>query len=213
MWHQSKIEQLERLRSEIPPTAPWLPILMIHIRSQVKTRQNKSKLQILKDYQNFKILQETLHVTHLLKLLNKMYKYEMDPTRTLGATERLGMWDGRTDRRTDWVKPIYLPTTLLCGGYKKYMCYSWCHSDNWCHHWGNDLVPSVQCHYQITSISVDQDLQHYDVQLSGHNELMSGQTDLVTPATGGGYIFSVWREAAACMIGAWKKNKYCDYLL
>ena len=47
-----------------------------------------------------KILQETLHVTHLLKLLDKMYKYEMDPTRTVGATERT-QDGGRTDRGTD----------------------------------------------------------------------------------------------------------------
>ena len=40
--------------------------------------QNKTKLQIL---------QLTLHATHLLKLLDKMYKYEMDPTRTVSATE------------------------------------------------------------------------------------------------------------------------------
>ena len=46
------------------------------------------------------ILQETLHVTHLLKLLDKMYKDEKDLTRTVGATERT--WDaGRMDRRTD----------------------------------------------------------------------------------------------------------------
>ena len=38
----TQLEQLERLRSEIPPTAPWLPILMIHITSQVKTRQSQS---------------------------------------------------------------------------------------------------------------------------------------------------------------------------
>ena len=31
-----------RLRSEIPPAAPWLPILVIHIRSQVKTKQSQS---------------------------------------------------------------------------------------------------------------------------------------------------------------------------
>ena len=86
------------------------------------------------------MLQKTSHATHLLKLLDKMYKYEMDPTRTGGATE----WTrdaGRTDRqtdgrtslenlisaamkqavphtdwRTDGVKPIYPPTTSLCGG-------------------------------------------------------------------------------------------------
>ena len=66
------------------------------------------------------ILQETLHATHLLKLLYKMYKYEMDPTKTVEATERTRdagqTRDGRTDRRTDGVKPIYPPTTSLCGG-------------------------------------------------------------------------------------------------
>ena len=56
-------------------------------------------------------------MTHLLKLLGKMYKHEMDPTRTVGATERTRDV-GRTDRRTDRVKPIYyLPTTSLCEGY------------------------------------------------------------------------------------------------
>ena len=38
---QVKLEQLERLHSEIPPVVPWLPILVIHIRSQVKTRQSQ----------------------------------------------------------------------------------------------------------------------------------------------------------------------------
>ena len=32
-----KLEQLERLRSEIPPTGQWLPILVTDIRSQIKT--------------------------------------------------------------------------------------------------------------------------------------------------------------------------------
>ena len=34
------------------------------------------------------MLQETLHAIHLLKLLDKMYEYEMDPTRTVGAAEQ-----------------------------------------------------------------------------------------------------------------------------
>ena len=70
------------------------------------------------------MLPETLHGTHLLKLLDKMYKYEMDPTKTVGATERTrdagwtdGRTDGRTEGRTDGVKPVYPPTTSLCGGY------------------------------------------------------------------------------------------------
>ena len=36
-----QLEQLERLHSEIPSAAPWLSIV-IHIRSQVKTRQSQS---------------------------------------------------------------------------------------------------------------------------------------------------------------------------
>ena len=98
--------------------------LVIHIRSKVNTRQSHSYnfKKIAKNYE-FEILHETLHMTHLLKLLNKMYKYEMDPTRTVGATERTrdagrtdGQTEGRTDGRTDWVKPIY-PTNnfVVCG--------------------------------------------------------------------------------------------------
>ena len=37
-----KLEQLERLHSENTPAVPWLPILLIHIWSQVKTKQSQS---------------------------------------------------------------------------------------------------------------------------------------------------------------------------
>ena len=109
----SQLEQLERLHSEILPVAPWLPTLGIYIRSKVKTRQSQSyKFKKIAKNSNFKILQETLHATHLLKLLDKMCKYEMDPTRSVGTTERTRD-AGRcgTDRRTDRVKPIYPQTT------------------------------------------------------------------------------------------------------
>ena len=77
------------------------------IPSQKKT---KAKLQILKIAKNtnFEILQETSHVTHLLKLLDKMYKYEMDPTKTVGTTERT-----RDAGRTDGVKPVYPPNNFV----------------------------------------------------------------------------------------------------
>ena len=114
---QYKPEQLERLCSEIPPTTTWLPIIVIHIRSQVKTRQIQScKFEKNAKKSSFGILQETLHTTHLLKMLDKMYKYEMDPTRPVGTIERTRD-AGRTDGRMDGVKPIYPPTTSLCGGY------------------------------------------------------------------------------------------------
>ena len=119
-----KLEQLERLRSEIPPTAPWLPILVIHIRPQVKKRQSQSyKLKKNAKNSNFEILQETLHATHLLKLFDKIYKYEMDPTWTVGATERTRdarrtqdgcRRDGRTDGQTEWNQ--FTPQQLRCAG-------------------------------------------------------------------------------------------------
>ena len=64
-----------------------------------------------------------MHETHFLKLLDKMYKYETDPTRTVGATERTrdaGRMDGRRDGRTGGVKPIYPPTTTMFGGYNQH---------------------------------------------------------------------------------------------
>ena len=73
------------------------------------------------------VIQETLHETHLLKLLDKMYKYEMDPTRIVAATERTrdavrmdghmdGRMDGWTDGQMEW-NQYTPPTTLLCEGY------------------------------------------------------------------------------------------------
>ena len=44
-----------------------------------------------------------------------MYKYEMDPTRTVGATEQTRD-AGRTDRQTDGVKPIYPPNNFVVQG-------------------------------------------------------------------------------------------------
>ena len=110
-----KLEQLECLHSEIPSAAPWLPIQVIHIRSQVKTRQSQSyKFKKIAKNANFGTLQETLHATHLLKLLDKMCKYEMDLTTTVGATERT-QDAGQTDGRTDGVKPIYPHNFIVWG--------------------------------------------------------------------------------------------------
>ena len=60
---------------------------------------------------NFVILQKVFNATHILKLLDKMYKYEMDPIRTVGATE--WTWDaGRMDGRMAWNQ--YTPQQLCC---------------------------------------------------------------------------------------------------
>ena len=78
IYHSPKLEQLKRLHSEIPPATPWLPIQVTDIRSEVKRRQSQSyKFEKIAKNSNFKILQEILHATHLLKLLDKMFKYEI----------------------------------------------------------------------------------------------------------------------------------------
>ena len=72
------------------------------IPSQNKT-QSKLKIKNNAKISQFDFVQEILHAT--LQLLDKMYKYEMDPTRTVGATERtrdVGRTDGQTDGRTEW---------------------------------------------------------------------------------------------------------------
>ena len=123
----SQLEQLERLRSENAPSASWLPILLVHIGSQVKTRQSQSyKCKKMPKFIFFKFWRKkALHATHRLKLLDKMCKYEMDPASIVEYTERTRFCpqtdrrtDGRTDRRTDKVKPVYpgpLSTSLKRG--------------------------------------------------------------------------------------------------
>ena len=98
-----KLEQLDHQRSYRRP-------MITHTSDshQIPSQnKRKSKLQIKKNAKNsnLKFLQETLHVTHLLKLLDQMYKYEMESTRTVGATERTrdaGRRGRRTDGRTEW---------------------------------------------------------------------------------------------------------------
>ena len=78
-----------------------------HIQSQNKA---KSKLKILKNCQKYKFCDT--HATHLLNLLDKMYKYEMDPTKTVGATELTrdaGRTDGQMDGQTDGRSETSIP--------------------------------------------------------------------------------------------------------
>ena len=80
-----------------------------------QTRISKSRPNDLED-----IGQGSSHATHPLMLLIVCTKYGKNPSWTVDATERTrdaGRTDGRTEGRTDGVKPIYPPTTLLCGGY------------------------------------------------------------------------------------------------
>ena len=65
---------------------------------------------------NFKIFQETQHATHLLKLVDKMCKYEMDPTSIVEDTERTRFCpqtDRRTDGQTDGRRETSIPPLQL----------------------------------------------------------------------------------------------------
>ena len=69
------------------------------------TRQSQSyKVKKFAKIAKFGIWQQILYATHLQKLLDKMCKYETDPTRSVEDTERTrdaGRTDRRTDRQTD----------------------------------------------------------------------------------------------------------------
>ena len=82
IWHDAnpKLEQLERLRSEDTPAASWLPTLLSHLGSQVKTRSN--------DLEDIGQGQRSSHATHLLMLVIICTKYGKNPSRTVDPTER-----------------------------------------------------------------------------------------------------------------------------
>ena len=63
----------------------------------------------LKNLPNFNlwIFKQMLHATHLLKLLNKMCKYEMDPMSLLKIQSWHDSVHRWTDGQTDKVKPVY----------------------------------------------------------------------------------------------------------
>ena len=108
-----------------------------------------------------------------------MYKCEMDPTRTVGATERTrdaGRMDGRTDGRTDGVKPIYPPTTFFWGGHKKTddVYHSGQNAEKWQSYKGNirDEPACFHWHYSL--------LGRFTVKL---NELQNWDVDSECKAT------------------------------
>ena len=73
-----------------------------------KSKEDKVKVTNLKN-SNFGILKRALHVTHLLKLLGKMCKYEMDPMSILEDTERTRFCP-QTDRRKDGQGDTSIPS-------------------------------------------------------------------------------------------------------
>ena len=61
--NEDELKQLERLRYEIPPLPHWLPIPVIHIRSQVNRRQSEN-YKLKKKSQKFIFTTCALNVTH-----------------------------------------------------------------------------------------------------------------------------------------------------
>ena len=76
-------------------------------------KKTKSKLQIPTICQKFKFWKFTitltgLHATHRLKMLDKMYKYEMDPTSIVEDTERTRLCP-QTDGKTGGQRETSIP--------------------------------------------------------------------------------------------------------
>ena len=104
-----KLEQLECLCSEnSPPPLPWLPILRIHIRSHVITRQSQT-------YKFHKIAKNSMW--------NGSSKYcgRYRADKVLSTDGRI---DRRTDGRTAWNQ--YPPLQLRwSGGYNEHISANW----------------------------------------------------------------------------------------
>ena len=113
--YQTQLDQLERLRPEDTRARRLMITHTIEsywIPSQKKT---KSTLHMFKEFakiSNFSILKQSLHATHLQTLLDKMCKYEMDPTSIVEDTEQTRFCP---QRRTRWNQYTPLSTSLKQG--------------------------------------------------------------------------------------------------
>ena len=76
-----------------------------------KSKEDKVKVTNFKNLPKFQIFKQTLHATHLLKLLDKMCKYEMDPMSIVKDTEQTRFCP-QTDRQTRWNQYTPLSTSL-----------------------------------------------------------------------------------------------------
>ena len=97
----------------------------ITVDATEQTRFSKSRPNDLEDIGQG---QRSLCATHPLIVVIICTKYGKNPSRTVDVTERTQQ-AGQTDGRTDRLKPIYPPTTLLFEEYNN-LCY-------WIHNLGN----------------------------------------------------------------------------
>ena len=83
---QLQLEQLECLCSEDTPAASWLPTLLSHVGSQVKTRSND--LEDIGHHLWHTFFIRSSPVTHFLMLVIICTKYGKNPSRTADTAER-----------------------------------------------------------------------------------------------------------------------------
>ena len=110
---QTELEQLESLRSKDTPAASWLSILLSYIGSQAKRRQSQGyKFNEFAEISDSLILKQTLHATHLPKLLDKICKYEP-------VLLKIQSGHDSVHRQTDGQGETSIPPFQLCwsGGY------------------------------------------------------------------------------------------------
>ena len=86
--------------------------------SDPKSKEDEVKVTNLKNLPKYLILKflNRLYTPYLLKLLDKMCKYEIDPTSIVEDTEWTRFCpqtDSRTDGQTDKVKPVYPPFNFV----------------------------------------------------------------------------------------------------
>ena len=98
-----------------PPPPHDYPYHWVILDPKVKRRQSQSyKFKKFAKISNLWIFKQALYATHLLKLLDKMCKYEMDPMSIVEDTERTRFCP-QTDRRTRWYQYTPLSTSLKPG--------------------------------------------------------------------------------------------------
>ena len=88
-----------------PPPPHDYPYYWVILDPKLKEDSQSYKFKDFAKISNLWILKQTLHATHLLKLLDKIWKYEMDPMSIVEDTERTRFCpqtDKRMDGRTRW---------------------------------------------------------------------------------------------------------------
>ena len=101
IYFSSKLEQLGCLRSEDTPRRPMITHTTDSYRIPSQSYTQLHTKEFAKT-SNFGILHKTLRETHLLKSLDKMCKYEMDPASIVEGT--VWTWcHPQTDRKDETI--------------------------------------------------------------------------------------------------------------